>query len=339
MIIKNLLDDLNKFYSQINLDNIQYNLVKITNHDIVDTEFIPDKIKNYIEKEIKYKYVINYNYKNNKNNIINLEYFFKEEINTDIFKTIIKRVIFMMIISNKYQDINIQIYDTPFKKTFSCNNHDKCGKLNYDNVNSGLSYYNNIVIFRKEEYLKLLIHELIHGLDIDYKYETNSDKIELYKLLKINKNNLLINESYVETWAIIINIFLVLKEKNDSKNNVKNEFILFKKYIKSEIIHGLKESAKLCKYYNITKFNDLHIVYYSDNVNTFSYHMVKTINLFNIKNFIKNFRSNNYIIPHKYKFDNYIKFVIKYYKTISKYIDVLLKKKLSLTSLNMSIIK
>ena len=77
----------------------------------------------------------------------------------------------MMIISNTYKNLNIQIYDTPFKKTFGCNNHKKCGKLNHNNVNSGLSYLNNIVIFDKRN-LKLLIHELIHALDIDNKYET-----------------------------------------------------------------------------------------------------------------------------------------------------------------------
>ena len=69
-----------------------------------------------------------------------------------------------MIISNTYKNLNIEIYDTPFKKTFNCNNHKKCGKLTQNNVNSGLSYLNNIVIFRKEEMLKLLIHELIHML-------------------------------------------------------------------------------------------------------------------------------------------------------------------------------
>ena len=31
--------------------------------------------------------------------------------------------------------------------------------------------------------------------------------------------------------------------------------------------------------------------------NTFSYHIIKTINLYNIKNFIKNFSDNIYILP------------------------------------------
>ena len=69
-----------------------------------------------------------------------------------------------------------------------------------------------MLLFLEEEYLKLLVHELI-CLDIDYKYETNDDK-KIFKIFAVNSNNLLLNESYVETWAIIINVFLVLYEKN-----------------------------------------------------------------------------------------------------------------------------
>ena len=44
----------------------------------------------------------------------------------------------------------------------------ECGKkLNCENVNTGYSWSNNIVIYRNEELLKLIIHEIIHLLDID----------------------------------------------------------------------------------------------------------------------------------------------------------------------------
>ena len=149
-------------------------LQEVKKVNLVDSNFIPQKIEEYIRENIKYKYVCSYNY---KNNIINIEYYCsKKKKNTDLFKIIVKRIIFMMIISNTYKNLNIEIYDTPFKKEFHCNNHKKCGNLSHNNVNSGLSYLNNIVIFRREEMLKLLIHELIHALDIDNKYETIQDK-------------------------------------------------------------------------------------------------------------------------------------------------------------------
>ena len=249
----------------------------------------------------------------------------------------------MMIISNTYKNLNIEIYDTPFKKEFGCNNHKKCGKLSQNNVNSGLSYLNNIIIFRKEEMLKLLIHELIHALDIDIKYETNEDKKKLLELFNINENNLLVNESYVETWAIIINLFLVIYEKN-TKQSEEIKQNLFREYIKKEIVHSFQQCAKLCLYYNIDDFNKIYknnknSIRYEDTVNTFSYHIIKTINLYNIKNFIKNFSDNIYILPKKYNFNKYILFIIKYNKTIINKINYILKntkKNSKLKSLTMS---
>ena len=248
----------------------------------------------------------------------------------------------MMLISNTYKNLNIEIYDTPFKKTFNCNNHKKCGKLTQNNVNSGLSYLNNIVIFRREEMLKLLIHELIHALDIDNKFENIKDIEKILEIYNVNHSNLIINESYVETWAIIINIFLVIheKEKYEKKNKIK----VFRELIKKEIVHSFQQSSKLCIYYNIDDFNKIYRknnnnVKYVDSVNTFSYHIIKTINLNNINNFIKNFSDNVYVLPKKYNFNKYILFIIKYNETIINKINYILqhtKKTTNLKGITMS---
>lgn len=328
-MIKVLWNNLSKYMKQINLNGQMFcKLHNVKKVNMIDSEFIPKKIEEYIRINIKYKYVISYNY---KNYIIKINYFSAEKINnTDLFKKIIKRIIFMMIISNTYKNLNIEIYDTPFKKEFKCDNHKKCGKLSQNNVNSGLSYLNNIVIFRKEEMLKLLIHELIHALDIDNKFETVQDKIKLLKLFNINENNLLVNESYVESWAIIINLFLVIQEKN---TNQSEEFKknLFRTYIKKEIVHSFQQCAKLCLYYNINDFNKIYrnnknSIEYIDSVNTFSYHIIKTINLYNIRKFLKNFCDKNYILKPKYNYRTYIKFIVKYNKTIANKINLIIKK-------------
>ena len=325
-MIKILWSNLVKYIEQVDIKKIDCKMEKVRKIDLIDSKFIPDKIVDYINEKIKYKYVISYNY---KNNIIYIEYYTaKKSKNTDLFKKIVKRVIFMMIISNTYKSLNIEIYDTPFKKEFHCNNHKKCGKLSHNNVNSGLSYLNNIVIFRKEEMLKLLVHELIHALDIDNKYETLKDKQKILELYNINNSNLLINESYVETWAIIINVFLVIYEKKINKTE-ENKINLFKKYIKKELIHSYQQCSKLCIFYNIDDFNKIYrknenSIEYVDGVNTFSYHIIKTINLNNINNFIKNFSDNVYVLPKRYNFNRYILFIIKYNKTIIEKINYII---------------
>ena len=65
--------------------------------------------------------------------------------------------------------------------------------------------------------MKVLVHEMIHILDIDIKYENDNYKKKI--LDKLCVNSLLINESYVETWANILNIYLTLIEKNGVVEN------------------------------------------------------------------------------------------------------------------------
>ena len=342
-MIKILWNNLTKCMEQINVNKINCKLHNVKNINMIDSKFIPEKIAEYIRNKIIYKYVISYNY---KNYIINVDYFSSKKINNIIiFETIIRRTIFMMIISNTYKSLNIELYDTPFKKTFNCNNHKKCGLLSPNNVNSGVSYLNNIVIFRKEEMLKLLIHELIHALDIDNKFETSQDIIKILELFNINNSKLLVNESYVETWAIIINIFLVLYEKK-TRGTKEHKIKLFKKYIKKEVVHSLQQCSKLCMFYNIDDFNKIYrknknTIKYVDGVNTFSYHIIKTINLNNINNFMKNFCDNVLVLPKKYNFNRYILFIIKYNKTIIDKINYILrntKKNKDLKSLTMSVV-
>ena len=322
MIIELLYNSLNNYFDKIKLNNYNFKLTEVKNIKLIETHFVPDKIRTYIENNITLKYTILYNF---KNKLIKLNYFTKKKIDTKIFNILLKRIIFMMLITNTYINVNIHIYDTPFKKKFTCNDSSKCGTLHTHNVNSGLNYDNNIIIFRKEEYKKLLLHELVHALDVDYKYETLKMNKKILELFNINSKNLLINESYVETWAIILNTYCVLREKN--KNSLKN----FKLNLKKELAHSLIQCAKLCIYYNIDDFSRIYnshknSVYYKDSVNTFSYHIVKTINLYNIRNFLKNFKDDKFVLKKKYEYDLYIKFIIKYNDCLEDKINSIIKK-------------
>ena len=328
MGINILYNKLDKYYKKINLKKYNYRLTKVKNIELINTKFIPDKIREFINKKINYKYTILYEF---KNIIITVKYYSINKIKKEIFNNILKRIIFMMLISNTYININIDIYNTPFKKKFNCNNSHKCGNLKHINVNSGLNHGHNIILFRNEEYLKLLLHELIHALNIDNKYETIEDIHKILEIFNINSNNLLINESYVETWAIILNVYCTLKEKEKEKEKKNIKFEEFKKNLNKEQVHSLHQCSKLCVYYNINNFEQLYnnnskTVYYKDSINTFSYHIIKTINLYNINKFLKNFSDNIYVLKSEYNFNLYIEFILKYNKTICNKVNLIIKK-------------
>ena len=326
--LNNLINKLKK-YKIHKIEDIKIIKKKVKNKLLIDTDFIDIKIRLYIKDNIKYCYLVKYKY---KNIIINLEYYSCDLINNKILEKILKRIIFIMDITKIYKNVNIEIYDTPFKKKLPCIDCSK--KLSSININSGLSYENNIIIYRKEELLKVLIHEMIHILDIDIKYENNNNKKRILNKLCIN--NLLINESYVESWANIINIYLTLKENNEI---VKNEEYI-KKFIEEKKFN-IKQCCKIMIYFNldISKNKCEKIIY--DKTNILSYVILKTYNLIYINRFLRKFKGENTIIVNKYNYLDYINYLYKIinYKIniFTKNIEIMKSRKYNL-NMNMSII-
>ena len=71
-MIKILWSNLIKYMEEIELKKFDYKIQEVKKINLVDSNFIPQKIEEYIRENIKYKYVCSYNY---KNNIINIEYY------------------------------------------------------------------------------------------------------------------------------------------------------------------------------------------------------------------------------------------------------------------------
>ena len=60
MSINLLYNKLDKYYKKIKLKNYNYNFTIIKNIDLLETKFIPNKIRVYIKNKISYKYTILY---------------------------------------------------------------------------------------------------------------------------------------------------------------------------------------------------------------------------------------------------------------------------------------
>ena len=85
--------------------------------------------------------------------------------------------------------------------------------LNGDNINSGSTLPGSfITLWRREELHKVLIHELIHYLNIDmYNYQYKF--YILYKDIKLDNHKCNPNEAYTEFIAILIFTFWKFKKK------------------------------------------------------------------------------------------------------------------------------
>ena len=327
-IIYNILKNGLNLYSKTDIE-IFSEKKKITN---INFNFIPTEIVSWIYEKINYNYT--YKFKINEKNIqvkIFSEKIIREK--NKYIKTIFIILYLLSNFSNKEccKNIFIEIYLTPFKKTWNYNKN-----LTEINVNTGYSTFgchknSYITIFREEEWKKVLIHELMHNLNLDF-----SDNFENeYKI--ILKDNFYINskydvfETYCEIWARFLNVcYFSFNQSNTLKNFNYNLNINFKK----EINYSLKQANQI---FSIIYLND-----YKEETNIFCYYILTSVLMFYYKDFFIWCKNNNYnyinFNKDKNNILNFIKLLInKFYS--EEYISIVSKKNYSSKSLRMTIIE
>lgn len=154
--------------------------------------------------------------------------------------------------SNK--KLNLFIYLTPFKKTIKYKNQ----PLTRNEINSGVcyKYYNWIQLFRSEEILKVLIHELIHYYQLDI-----NDTDYVYDILpiKLPCNQLLLNEAITEAMAIILHTYYYSEIMKKDFKTLLDEELQYSKYMFDNILYhhnikNIKELFSLCQYTNVISY-------------------------------------------------------------------------------------
>lgn len=312
--IINLSKKYYKDFTNIN-DNINfhyinnYNLLNNYKYEINNTKFSNNyNITNHVNKcnKILHIYYENiniyfYSYKNIDD--INLKKFFK----------IIKR----LLILNKFfyitKIINIHISFPNFPR-FLPNKNKFFDSIH---VNGGFTIPsgNNIYIYRKDEYSKVILHEYIHHINIinDSLFTLNNYHITLLKK-KFNISNctqLLPAEGVVEFWTTIFNTIFISVEYNFS----------FKLLIRKEIDFSINQIFKIINNYK-------HPIW-KETTNVFSYFFIKTILLFNYNKFLLLNMPYNHKKFIDFIFNNisFIKYK-KYYKKIKNNFNYKSKKSL-----------
>jgi hypothetical protein len=276
-----IFNELNIIYKNI-IENFLLKNIIIKNifiENINKNQFISNNIKNQINKIIKYGYVINYE------NII-LKYYTNKKINNNILPKLIINILIitksLLILFKKNFKNNIQkinYYELSNKKIFPKNNNIilSPNEINSGLTNINLNEYGEITLFRKEEILKVLIHELIHSNLID-KNIIFSNISKFYNKMFCVNYNILLNEAFTETMANILNIMFI--NIIDQKSNI----ILLNKMFKNEIKYSIYIYSKIMDYYKINNINDIIknkngncIKTFPQKTNVFSYYFLKSI--------------------------------------------------------------
>lgn len=163
--------------------------------------------------------------------------------------------------------------------------------LHSNNINSGFTFTckenNDIFIYRKEEVLKVFIHETFHSFHLDF---SNMDQTRMNEKIKetfqgIHGNqDLRIYEAYTETWAEMINILLL--NKTETSFHKINESIFYEK------LWSIFQCGKILHHYNLILTDlltkNIDSISFGNEKDTFpfSYFVLKAICLENINEFL-----------------------------------------------------
>ena len=177
-----------------------------------DSSF-PSGIKEHINKTTTFSLSYSFSLFNRDITI----YFIVEDnttrIQNELYNEYVEKILVWLYIVNIYSSkqcckkIDLFLYLTILKKELPKNNVDVIDQIH---VNTGFTYTcpndSEIVIFRKEEWFKVLIHETFHNFALDFS-SMNCD-IATKTILNIFKvkSNVNLYEAYTEFWAEIWNI-------------------------------------------------------------------------------------------------------------------------------------
>lgn len=201
--------------------------------------------------------------------------------------------------TNNNKKLDLTIFYCDIKKMYTSESF-----ISYKNMNSGLAYSNNIILFRKEELLKVFIHELMHFLGIDNNYHIENNNKKLTNIFKFESENNF-NEAYTEFAALFIHTFYV------SFIMFENNFILILKLFKILFYYEINFSLiQVVKFLNLYKLDFLDFFYtnkYTETTNTFSYIYLKFLFLLDYQHFLNIILNNNNI--SKFNEDNIINYI------------------------------
>jgi hypothetical protein len=253
------------------------------------------------------------------NDGIKLHVYSKNEINEKFIKNIILMCKLMSKISKREFDNNdICILLSPSKKVIY-NNQSKI--LCSNNINSGSTLTGSYInIWRSEELLKVLCHELIHFFDIDeYLYDDDEKNVLINKIKKnFNiKGRIIPFEAYTDSCAIIIHSIFVCHRLSYSINDTY-------KLLSLEICHSLFQAAKILNNFGITNIKDKKEI--DQGTSVFSYYIIKSALLTSLNDFLK-FSGNDFKFDNRIKEFNNLIFnsfnKSKYNELIKEYLNIL----------------
>ena len=297
-----------------------------------DHGYIIKPIRDYIDKFVEYD--ITYSLKL-YDKIVNIFFITGENFKIEEIKRKIYRIILWLHVVIKYakntfcsKELNIYVFLTDLKKQLPKHKHEEIGKIN---VNTGFTMTckekSNIVIYRKEEWYKVFVHETMHNLELDFSGMDNDNTRKFILKIFPVKSDVKLFEAYTDAWAKILNVLITSYLVSDRTYKQYQNFT--QKYINLERTHCFFQCIKILHHMGLT-YRDLYSdneyssnlrKLYKEQTSILSYYILNAVILNIYQDFLIWCQENNtsdsilQFVKNPKKQDEFCKFIEKNYKT------------------------
>lgn len=257
------------------------------------SRFYPKKIRDYIDKTIKYQLVYAFNIGTRKIRVI-FSLFTEEDIhNIDKYEKHILFIYSWLSVCNKFSlkrcsnTLDIFLYLTPYNKELP---EDRATVLSSEHANTAFTIQcqpkGEIILYREEEWEKVFIHETFHTFGFDIPDNSASDLREFTSKLYPIKSEFRVGEAYVETWARIL-YCAYASYKSLSDKNDKDNFLLFMRFcLQIERLFAIKQMNKILHFMGLSYTDlidhkntqcSLRRVLYNEHTNILAYYVITAL--------------------------------------------------------------
>jgi hypothetical protein len=151
-----------------------------------------------------------------------------------------------------------------------------------------------IIVFRKEEWFKVFIHETMHNFGLDFSdLNTNSCTEKILSLFNVN-SDVNLYEAYTEFWARTINVMFCSFVSSKSFQDFENTF---EKLMNVEIGYSCFQMIKVLKHMNLdyvsllSKTDSKNL--YKERTSVLSYYIITFVLIYNYQDFLLWCETNN----------------------------------------------
>jgi len=306
-----------------------------------ESKYIPDFIRSYVIKHLK-GYMIYSCTIGDRQVEIYFGLLHDQDFNSiGKFDKYIKTMLIWLKIAFQYapykcsKTLKIFAFLTPFKKILP-GNHFTTISQNHCNsaVTTSCTPHGEIIVYRKEEFIKVFIHETFHTLGLDFSNMPLSNfNRKVRQIFPINSDFNLF-EGYAEFWASTMNSLLSAYSLTDS--NDEEEFYLYSEFCsRFEQVFSLFQMIKILDFMGLDYTNlynndsistSIRRYLFKEETNVFAYYIIKNILLYNNADFLVwcKKHNNNLLTFNKNKqtLDSFIAFIISKYQNLQFLKDI-----------------